>query len=289
MKRYIPSIVLIVNISLFFASNSFAQKEEIVWLTADFPPYVILGGPYKGMGNIDYMQRLVKNSLKKYKHMTVVANSKRIFHEIKNKDMVAYASALKSKEREKYAIFSVPYLLVLPNAVIVKKSKVKDIKPYMKRGHLFLDRSITHSDLLLGRSVGRAYGGVIDNILKRYNGHKNIHIYYKDLFKKSITELLKNNVDYIIGYPCEATYFTKEFKKEGSIVSIPVEGMPDYLLAYYAVPKTRWGRIVINRINAVLLKHRNSPKFHEYYGFWLDNLGKKLYLKYVKQYYNLSK
>ena len=268
------------------SSSSFALKKQIIWLTADFPPYEILSGPYKGRGNIGYIKKKVMESLNEYEHLYMVANSKRIFHELKNKDMVAYASALKSKEREKHTIFSIPFLLALPNTAIISKSKFDKLRPYIRDGHLLLDRSITESDLLLGRSVGRAYGGVIDNFFTKYNGHKNISIYYNNLFKAAITELIKKNVDYIIGYPAEVSFFLKISNTKNHIASIPVRGMPDYLLCYFAFPKTQWGKSTVKRVNTVLKKHRNSEKFHKLYEFWLDDMAKETYRNYTKKFYS---
>ncbi len=286
MKKSLIFVFSTIYLIIALSCPSYSQKKEIVWLTADFPPYEILSGPFKGKGNIGYMKKKVIESLNEYVHINMVANSKRIFHELKNQDMVSYASALKSKEREKHAIFSVPFLIARPNHVLVRKSKFDKFRPYIRNGHLQLDRLITESDLLLGRSVGRSYGRVIDKILKKQNGHKNIWIFYDDLFKRSIIELIKKNVDYIIGYPSEASYFLKITNKEDYIVPIPVEGTRRYHLGYFAFSKTPWGKSIVKRVNTVLKKHRNSVKFHKNLEFWLDSKGKKRYRSYVKEFYS---
>ncbi len=93
-------------------------------------------------------------------------------------------------------------------------------------------------------------------------------------------------IDYIIGYPCEATFFLKISKRKDVIVSIPVEGMADYIPGYYALPKTTWGKKMVKRVNIVLKKYRDSEEFHKTYEFWLDERSRAFYRKISKSFLN---
>lgn len=275
-------LLLLLLIFIFPVCN--AGGKEIVWLTADFPPYTIVSGSYKEQGSIDYVHKLVKDELKEYKHIKMVANSKRVFHEIKNRDMVGYPSAIKSKERERYTIFSVPFLLVLPTGVITLKDKLGKFSPFIEKGEFNLKKAVTQSRLILGRSVGRAYGGSIDKIIKQFPDNRNIKIFYKDLFKSSINGLVVGNVDYIVGYPSEAFYFLNK-ENRIKIVNIHVKGMPEFLLGYYAFPKTKWGNKIVKRVNKVLLKHRNTEHVLKAFERWMDDHTKKLYRKKAEEFF----
>ncbi|MCP3926001.1 MAG: TIGR02285 family protein [Desulfobacterales bacterium] len=285
MNNYKRILFIFISIILMFAGNSQAEKKELIWLKGELPPYVILSGPFKKMGNIDYIQNLVEQSLREYKHISMVANTKRIFFELKKRDMVAFASALKTKEREKNVIYSIPYLLVLPNAILIKKSKLKFFKPYINKGVFSLEKTVKESDFKLGIEAGRAYGSPVDKILMKYKGNKNIKVYYDNISRKFAKNLLKNNIDYTIGYSCEMTYFLKKLKKKENVISVPIKGMHEYLLVYFVFPKTKWGKKVVIKVNTILRKHRNTELFHKSYEYWLDNMGKKIYRKYVKEFY----
>ncbi len=285
MKKYLIIQLLVISMFIIFAPKSHAQKKELVWLNAHFPPYTILSEPFKGMGNVDYMQKLVIKSLKNYKHISIVANSKRIFHELKIRDMAVYASALKTKEREKYLIYSVPYSLALPNVILIQKSKLNLFKPYINKGVFLLDKAIMNSELKLLVTVGRSYGGEIDEILLKNNGNKNIKVYFNNISRQYIGELFSENVDYIIGYSCEMAYYLKRSKKIRNVVSIPVKGMSRYLVGYFTFPKTKWGEEIVKITNSILKKHRDSKAFHASYEYWLDDSSIKLYRKYVKEFY----
>ncbi|MCP4160959.1 MAG: TIGR02285 family protein [Deltaproteobacteria bacterium] len=285
MRKYLIILLLAISVFLIFVSRSLAQKKDMIWLNADLPPYVILNNPYKGQGSIDYMQKLVKDSLIEYKHISMVANSKRVFHELKRRDMIAYASALKTKEREYNVIFSIPYILGFPNAILIQKTKLKYFKTYINNGVFLLDKAIKEKDYKLGISVGRVYGGVIDKILSKYKGNKNIKVYYDNISRKHINELLVGNIDYVIGYPSEMTYFLKKLKKKESVIAIPIKGMPPHLLGYFAFSKTKWGEKIVMKTNIILKKHRNTKVFHDSNEYWLDERSKKLYRKYIKEFY----
>ncbi|MCP3924735.1 MAG: TIGR02285 family protein [Desulfobacterales bacterium] len=276
MKNNKKILYIFISIILLFTENSLAKKKEMIWLKAEFPPYIILSGTFKGMGNTDYIQNLVENSLSDYKHISVVANAKRVFYELKRKDKITFAAALKTKEREKNVIYSIPYFLALPNSILIKKSKLKLFKPYINKGVFLLEKALGKSDFKLGVAVDRAYGGPVDNILLKYKGNKNIEVYYENISRTHITELLKNNLDYIIGYSCELTYFLKMNKKNEDIISVPIKDMYNYLLFHFVFPKTKWGEGFVKKVNAILKKHRDTEMFHYSHKKWLNNNSKKL-------------
>ncbi len=262
------------------------NDTNITWLKGNFPPYNISEEPFKNQGMADYMLARVIESLPGNRHKVLDANSKRIFLMLKNKDHIGYPTALKTEERAKSVLFSLPYIITIPNAVITTPGNKILLKRFTDdRGQFLIAKALANDKIFVGLSAGRAYGGSIDQALVEIPNKTNILFAYNDLFGSALRMLLKGSVHYTIGYPVEAVYHLEKSKSQSQLVIIPVKGMPEYILGSFAFPKTAWGRAMVAHTNQILRRHRNSIGFHKVYERWLDKEGIRRYRGLVERFY----
>ena len=148
-----------------------APSETIDWYRAYFPPVTIPSGPDAGQGFFDRVHDFLIRRLPEYEHNHRTGNFKRIIAEIKKGQTACCPSLYKTKEREEFVAFSVPAVVVLPNAVITRKDVVDRLEPYLTaENKLKLSEVLKNQNLTLGISNGRVYSGGIDEVLQRFEG-----------------------------------------------------------------------------------------------------------------------
>ncbi len=272
---------------LFLSCHSSLAGDRITWLYSDFPPIFIDNGPLKGKGFVDYTVQLLISELDDFDHDFLQVNAKRTLIMLKTKKKVCYPALLKTSDREEFIEFSTPSNVMIPNCAIVPESKLYKFKPYLnKSGEFLFEEAIAKSNLKVGVSAGRSYGGPIDNILSKYQNNENILENY-DMQLADILFTLMNSgkIDYVLGWPTEGQYYQRHSREKISLVCLPIKGMPEYILGYLGLPKNDWGRMVVSRINAILDKNTKLPEYHSAYEFWLDDISLQRYRKFAKEVY----
>ena len=261
-------------------------EDQISWIYLGFPPVHIEDGPLKGQGYGDFVLNLLIDNLDGYDHHRLKCNVARALAMLQNQEHVGHPAFLKRSDRDRYVETSIPAYVLIPNGVLALKGRLGSLTPYINRqGRFLLDKAIEQSDLTVGISAERAYGQAIDETLARYKDHENIVVRFDGglLLEKLVLMMNSGRIDYVIGYPMEGQYYAKLIGGHLDIVSIPVEGMPDYLLGYIGFPKNEWGRSVMSKVNAVLMKNRSTPAYRAAYEFWLDENSINRYRKYAEE------
>lgn len=284
------SLILVHSAGTSYAADSQHAPDEIVWYRADFPPVTIPFGTDAERGFFDQVMNFVIKGLADYKHNFHTANFKRIMSEIKNGENVCCPSLYKTEAREEFVSFSLPAMVVLPNGIIINEKNLLKIAPYVnENGQISLSELLLDTDLILGISNGRIYSNGIDEIIEQHSG-KNIYTRSgDDVFQGLMSMLYLGRVDYIIGYPTEAGYFSKKQKQYKDYMFFPIaENKIPFTLGYVGCPKTEWGQEVIQRIDAVLKEHRHTDEFLGFYESWLDDSTKKLHRSIATEYFEAN-
>ena len=90
--------------------------------------------------------------------------------------------------------------------------------------------------------------------------------------------LLKGRIEYLLGFPVEAQYLAQKVNRGDDIQFFPVaETEVEFTVGHVGCPDTKWGRTIIKEINNVLLDHRATPEFLEFYEDLLDDQTAKIY------------
>ena len=263
-------------------------KDTIQWYRAFFPPVTIPEGPDKDTGFFDRINELLIDHMPQYSHEYKTANFKRIIMEMKKGKNVCCPSLYKTEEREALIAFSVPAVVVLPNVVITKKASNDRLQPYLdSSGSLKLSELLHNEDMVLGISNGRKYSGGIDEILARHHGAGHVLLRSgKDVFKGLLHMLDADRVDYILGYPIEAQYFSRSLRNPDDFrIYFIAENKIAFTIGHVGCPKNDWGEQVIRSVDQVLTDHRRTPEFLGFYESWLDKETIGYYRRIVRRYF----
>lgn len=262
--------------------------DEILWYRAYFPPVTIPSGADAERGFFDHVMNFIIGNLPEYKHLQRTANFKRIISEMKKGGNSCCPSLYKTNAREEFTSFSIPAVVVLPNGLIITEKNKDKVRPYLnKEGKVSLTRLLEDQRLTLGISNGRIYSGGIDEVLQEYEGKANIYTRSgADVFKGLLSMLFLGRIDYTIGYPTEAKYFSKEQMEYKKYVFYPIEeNRISFTLGYFGCPRTDWGDEVIRKVDAILQENRDKEKFLSFYEEWLDDSTKPMYRSIVSDYF----
>ncbi|MBA4417368.1 MAG: hypothetical protein C0392_05605 [Syntrophus sp. (in: bacteria)] len=278
-------IVYVMAFILIFIFNSTMLKADectIYWLHPDQPPLSIKKGYGAGMGSVDRTEEFFKNHLKDCTHITDGANYERIVMLMKQKEDACCIALYKNPEREKFVEFSIPYRVVLSNALIILESQKGKFEPFIdNEGHIPLE-GLIKKGYRIGVAKGRVYRGIIDEVLNKYKGDPRIieHTASQNMVGSLIGMMTANRIDATIGYPSEAQYVAKTMDNKTRIISIPISGMADYGLTPVGCSKTEKGKMIIKRLNSIIMKYRMTPEFLDHEGYWLDSSGLKRFQEY---------
>lgn len=269
--------------------NPVICSQNLIFYEFDFPPFLITSGEFSEHGILNYFKEAFISEFSDYTLVVRQSNDMKIWSELNKKPNIIISAGLKTVGRLQLGFYSEPYLLLLPNGIIIDKSNYDNIKPYLNEiVEVKLELLITESKLKGGISLEQEYGGIIDETLKKHRYNSNIYPDYYKSFEEKIYTVSNGVLDYVFGYPVEAAYFMKKNPELSStIMNVPIEGMTGYSLVYMIVSKSDIGQNVIKEINTFIDKTIKQKEFHEKYEYWLDEESKKRYRRYIKEVFNI--
>ena len=267
-----------MNVILFFTLllTSSLYADEINWAKQDFPPAYLKNSK----GYIDQYISIVHQDLVGYQHKSLYANFARTLESMKNGKKVCSLAMLKNDERAKYAHYSIPYMLIPANSLIMLVGKAT-AGLVNKSGVINLEKYLS-SNKKLGVATGRSYGARVDKILS--NPTDNIiNRGGQNVFEGLFGMLARGRLDAILGYRMELHWFSKSTGLK--FISYPIEGENEYIFAHAACPKNEWGESVIQKINKTLKKLRVDPNFYGIYFSYLPFLKLEDYELEIKKHF----
>lgn len=277
MKRFLIPFLIVCGCIL-------GNPEDVVnIMVSDFPPYIILKGDYKKQGTVDYVIKEITKSLDDVRFEFLKANPKRKAKQLNSDLKIIHPTALKTKEREKYSIFSFPYIILFPNCLIMKSKTAEKLSDFYcdKDQRICLEKIIKSRTITLGVVGGRKYGGSIDSILNKYSTKKNITKVHDNNFRTLYKLLVNDRVDMVIGYPSELDFFRNNEGSNIDFSSFTIKGMPEFQRGHFAFPKNPWGEAMLKRIEPVLKEVIKRPDFQQKCLKWLDKNARRKYLEII--------
>lgn len=242
-------MIIYLLLNLFTSMSSFAKSEtnQLTWIRWNDPPIFIFESPFKGQGVLDVVEKELIAALPQYKHKHLEANVPRVLKEAEEKSPICNAGWLDTPEWAKLFYFSKPVFLIPANGVLLKESKLREVKG-LKSLQDFLDKK---PNWLLG--VGRLYGEGIDEVLNKNNYKKNKKILPVASSLLVHRMLNTDRVQYTLGYPFEAKYYDELFGNvKDRVVHVPLTDNKPFVEVVVACPKTEWGAKVIKDVNKAL-------------------------------------
>ncbi len=256
------SLFILLAVFITLVPRPLPAAETIIWLNDNLPPAFISEGPGKGEGIVDGVVSIYKKHLPEYEHRHVVANMARIISMMKQGENACYAGFFKTPEREEFVHFSLPNLIALSNSLVIERSGAE--KMFGNRSSISLEEMLKKENLKPGITKDRSYGEVIDSLLNRYRDNNNKYtVRAGENSLLGLLQMLENKrIDYTIGFPWEVSYIADRLGKRNKFSVFPIEETKDsqWTRNYIGCTKNSWGEVVIEKINAILLKVRSTEE-----------------------------
>lgn len=287
-RRTQLSAWLIVALLVLLPAVSFSAtappNDSITWMQVTMPPYLIHEGPDANTGYGDIVASILQEQLPEYTHYTMVTNVIRHFDRFKQGENVCAIGLYKTPERQEFMYFSIPSLLTMPAVLIVRKEKLAD---FHHGGVIRLEDILADENIIIGLSKDRSYGNSVDAVLKKYSNRKNLVLFSgQELSDNYFKMLMRDRLDGLIGLPDEAMYQAEKLGIRDQIATLLIEenqqGYESWLCAV-GCSKTEWGRIVIEKINRILLEQRPTERYRKTYERWLDDNSRERYRTIYQQ------
>lgn len=254
------------------------------------PPYMIQNGPAQGQGYGDQVERLIQEHLPEYTHHRLYTNVVRHFDMFKRGDKVCSIGLYRTPERETFLAFSIPSLLTMPPALIVRADKLRQLG--LANGCSLVEL-LQDKNFRLGFSKDRSYGMQVDLALQKYGDRDNLTRFSgQELGENYYKMLMLDRIDGLLGLPEEAVYRAEQMGIRDKIATLMLQENQQSFAQWYcniACPKNQWGEEVIQKINKVLLKIRPSEPYRQAYERWLDKNSRPYFRKvYDKVFLNTT-
>jgi len=241
----------------------FAEKIEVDWHVAKFPPFMNINENSKNGICINAMNTAI-NKLHDYKHNISVIPFSRTMEEIKVLNLVCFPCFLKNKDREESMYFSKPFTAFsMQHGIVVKSKSIDKIKQYISKENVIdLEKLLNSKIFKLGIANRRSYGNEIDAIIKKYDGEENIYRRSGSNVSEGFLQMMivDRDIDGTIIYNAKLNNLLKKYNKEikKDFVFLKIKNLPDINYLYMACSKTKDGEVFINKLNKNISDIRNS-------------------------------
>jgi len=285
---FLPHVFLLLLLCLF--PKNLLSKETISWYHPILPPFNIVEGKYKEKGIVDLFNKKIFLHLKDYAHKTIIATPRRIIKSITEQEQVCSSALLMNDSRKKIMQYSIPYILVHPNRIIIKKDALYKFEPYKTaKGTYKFSDILKNQSLFFGYSHGRSFSKDIDKTIKKLATKKNsIGVGQHAALKGLLKMLHKGRIDYTLGYSYELSYLEKEFKLNSSFTSLPIYNSNSLIPIYAACPNNEWGKTIITKLNKFFRSTRTTKEHYKSYLQWMETQNINEYHLLVQEYFKIS-
>lgn len=282
-KPFFSALIFMFSVTCLLPSVAWT-KDSISWMESATPPFFIHEGDLKGQGYVEAINNILIENLPEYDHTKTLANLSRHYQQWKQGEKSCAPSMYKTKEREKFAYFSIPSTYSLPIVLIINK---KNFSAFGGSKTVSLTSILQSNKFVIGRINNRSFGAEFDNTLDSYGNEKNIFVYEgADLLAGLFKMLMAGRIDALPGSPEEAIYLAETMGIRDQIMTLNIEenqGHSESYLGYMACSKNEWGKAAINNINQVLLEQRGTERYRAAYERWLDPSSLEGYRKLYKE------
>ncbi|XOV79759.1 MAG: hypothetical protein ACFHVJ_02095 [Aestuariibacter sp.] len=268
VNKVLPLKLFFCTLALILASLDVSAKE-LKWYISDFFPCHILHGALKGTGFCDEVLSHLQRALPQYQHSIEPVVLSKLVSSPDVGEQFCTLQLLKTEKRQTRFNFTDYFLEVDNNGIFIRASDTR-FEPFMVNEYtISLTRLFQDYDLILARDTSRVYGAVIDDLISGAATKVTQVLLNSDA---KYAELLKNGrIDYTIAYPTELHDLVT-----GSVPAelkfLEIEEPQPRVFAHASCSKLV-NKQVLNDINAVILKHRDSV-FIEFYQRWLPPVNR---------------
>jgi uncharacterized protein (TIGR02285 family) len=242
---------------------------KITWLASDQSPQLSRADASGVTGRvITYLEKQWPG----VRHEILFANAKRSVQMIENGEEVCRANMVRTPDREKSAYF-INTQLTPPPGLIVRRDKFKRL-PRNAAGEVQLSRLFADPSLRGALIDGRSYGPVLDEMLAARPVGSSVSLYSpKDSGARVLQMLSLGRADYAV----EMDMALVMAGDPDDLVSVPIQGASDLVMAGIACPRTPWGLAAIRGIDKAYGRPEGAANLREGLMRWLTPETKSHY------------
>lgn len=224
--------------SLTLSLDNLVAKEQMNWSVVHWPPIMMIEGEDVGKGRFDAYLQLMRKHMPQYQHNMQQMNWSRVWQSMQKGLPICNVLSLKTAQREKIAVFSIPHSITLSNRIIMREATFNALgKPTV----LSLTEVMKNRQLKGQIENSRSYTADLDVIIDSNIADSNLTRLTLDPVRM-MKMLLVGRFDYLIEYPYIAHYLkTKNAQLPAKIKSVEIKEIKPFSVAYLACPKTLWG------------------------------------------------
>lgn len=259
------------------------RADTMTWLLRDFPPssMPVGGQPTQGMAD-EFVKALVQR-WPDAEHRYVVANNNRILALLEGGEPACFTTALRVPARERQAYIA-DMLIVPPQMLIVRADTLSRL-PLNALGEVRLQALLADASLhgLLVQS--RSYGTQLDRQIKARPADSGLHLSASTAHPLRL--VAHSRADYTIDYDYTLAYeqHIDESIVKAGLLSLPIEGNSQMLVAGIACPRTEWGRQAILRIDQLIASLAQSAEARSGLERWMTPQSRQRYARQIEQFY----
>ena len=237
---------------IFLPSFVYSEKKTLTWRVANWAPFYILEGNKKGSGLYDSLISKMETILPEYKHIRREMSTERVLQEMAHEKRVCHPSVLPNTDAELSKVNSV----LLPHRLFVNERVGIELPSQVVSLKSILENSNYKGGVTFGR-----YTDKLNNVLSDFSDSPYITNY--PVYKNLLHMFLKNRFDYILEYPAVVSFSAKKYQNKTNFSSRTIKetASTPYLLVHFACTKNSWGRNIIKKINAELIRESQSDNF----------------------------
>lgn len=234
---------------------------KITWLASDHAPQMT-GADASGV--TARVTAYLEKQWPGVRHEVVFANAKRSWQMIENGDEVCRANMVRTPDREKSAYF-INTQLTPPPGLIVRRDKLK-LLPRNAAGEVQLSRLLADHALRGALIDGRSYGPALDEMLAARSVDSSVTLYSPKDFGARVLQMLSlGRADYSV----EMDMALVMAGNPDDLVSVPIQGASELVMAGIACPRTPWGLAAIRGIDKAYGRPEGAANLRQGLMRWL--------------------
>jgi uncharacterized protein (TIGR02285 family) len=250
--------------------------DRIVWLTSDNTAAAQLGAHGVTSGLVTYFKVWWPG----VQHDILIANTKRSWQMMEDGQQVCRANVVRTPDREKMAYFTNTQLTPPPQ-LVVRRDRLNRL-PRMPSGEVLLPRLLADETLRGALVDGRSYGTAIDDMLAHRPANSNVALYSPRDFGGRLLQMISlDRADYSI----DSDMALMMMGDPKDLVTVPIVGASDLVMAGIACPRTAWGWSAIRGLDRALGRPEGAATLRKGLMRWLTPETQVHYATQFDQFY----
>lgn len=256
----------------------------MTWLLRDFPPSSM---PVDGRPTLGLADEFVKAIVKRWpevEHRYLVANNSRIVAMLEAGAPACFTTALRVAERERSAYIA--DMLLVPPQMLITRQDLLGRLPMNARGEVRLAELLADASLRGALLQARSYGAYLDRLIRERPRQSGALLSAAAM--RPLQLLAHLRADYAIDYDYTLAFEQQADGRtlhEATLVSVPIEGNEQALVAGIACPRTEWGRRMIVKIDRHIAALAHDPQARSGLERWMTPQARQRYGRMIEDFY----